>query len=272
MPELSMADQPPGRKACIPIAGVQLRLRRAGKGPPLLVLHHDIGTLGAAARSTTRSPQRFDAAAALAPRLRPVGAPGLDAHRARPRGDLPAACWRSSACPRGRCWASASAAGSRPRWPRMAPRGSARLMLVGADGDQAAPTATSSTRRWSATSTTSRAGFDDQAAFERLYGADPSTDQLEQWDLNREMTFRIAWKPYMYSPTLPHLLGGVRTPTLVVWGRRGPRRAARVRRSATRQALPKARLEVVAGCGHCVEMEQPAELVAPRHRPSPQRG
>ena len=32
------------------------------------------------------------------------------------------------------------------------------------------------------------------------------------------MSFRIAWKPYMYSQTLPHLLGGVRAPALVVWG------------------------------------------------------
>ena len=64
-----------------------------------------------------------------------------------------------------------------------------------------------------------RAGFEDQGAFDRLYGADPPTPQLEQWDLNREMTFRIAWKPYMYNPTLPHLLGGVRARALVVWGR-----------------------------------------------------
>ena len=45
-----------------------------------------------------------------------------------------------------------------------------------------------------------------------------STDQLVEWDLCREMCFRIAWKPYMYSQTLPHLLGGVRAPALVVWG------------------------------------------------------
>ena len=60
------------------------------------------------------------------------------------------------------------------------------------------------------------------------------------------MSFRIAWKPYMYSQTLPHLLGGVRAPALVVWGRRRPRGAAGVRR-ALREALPKARLEVVEG-------------------------
>ena len=63
-----------------------------------------------------------------------------------------------------------------------------------------------------------RAGFHDQAAFDKVYGAEPSTDQLEMWDICREMSFRIAWKPYMYSQTLPHLLGGVRAPALVVWG------------------------------------------------------
>ena len=62
-----------------------------------------------------------------------------------------------------------------------------------------------------------RAGFHDQAAFARIYG-DVSTDQLVDWDICREMCFRIAWKPYMYSQTLPHLLGGVRAPALVVWG------------------------------------------------------
>ena len=30
---------------------------------------------------------------------------------------------------------------------------------------------------------------------------------------------RLVWKPYMRSHTLPALLGGVATPTLVVWGR-----------------------------------------------------
>jgi len=64
-----------------------------------------------------------------------------------------------------------------------------------------------------------RLGFADQKAFDRIYGADPTTPTLEQWDLNREMTFRVAWKPYMYNASLPHLLGGVSTPTLIVWGR-----------------------------------------------------
>ena len=65
-----------------------------------------------------------------------------------------------------------------------------------------------------------RLGFHDQKAFDRVYGAEPSVDQLEMWDICREMSFRIAWKPYMYSQTLPHLLGAVRAPALVVCRRR----------------------------------------------------
>ena len=73
------------------------------------------------------------------------------------------------------------------------------------------------------------------------------------------MCFRIAWKPYMYSQTLPHLLGGVRTPALVVWGDDDKV----VPRSASERyvaLLPKASFETVGAAGHCVEMEQPAEL------------
>ena len=40
----------------------------------------------------------------------------------------------------------------------------------------------------------------------------------ELWDLGTEMTARVCWKPWMYSDQLPHLLGEVRVPTLLVWG------------------------------------------------------
>ena len=79
------------------------------------------------------------------------------------------------------------------------------------------------------------------------------------WDICREMSFRIAWKPYMYSQTLPHLLGAVRAPALVVWGdddRVVPQSAAK----RYVEALPNAKLEIVKACGHCVDMEQPEAL------------
>jgi pimeloyl-ACP methyl ester carboxylesterase len=106
-----------------------------------------------------------------------------------------------------------------------------------------------------------RAGFHQQAAMDAVYGAEPSTDQLVEWDICREMSFRIAWKPYMYSQTLPHLLGGVKAQALVAHGdddRVVPLSAAEV--YANR--LPNARLEVVKACGHYVEMEKPTELAA----------
>jgi pimeloyl-ACP methyl ester carboxylesterase len=73
------------------------------------------------------------------------------------------------------------------------------------------------------------------------------------------MNFRIAWKPYMYSQTLPHLLGGVRAPALVVWGDNDkvvPLSAGRLYASS----LPNAQLEIVPACGHCVDMEKPDAL------------
>jgi pimeloyl-ACP methyl ester carboxylesterase len=109
-----------------------------------------------------------------------------------------------------------------------------------------------------------KAGFHAEAAFDKVYG-DVSTDQLVAWDLCREMSFRIAWKPYMHSQTLPHLLGGVKAPALVVWGdddKIVPRSAGEL----YARSLREARFEVVANSGHCVDMEQPealARLVTP---------
>ena len=98
-------------------------------------------------------------------------------------------------------------------------------------------------------------GFHDEAAFKANYG-DVSTDQLEAWDIAREMSFRVAWKPYMYSQTLPHLLGGVRAPALIIWGdddRIVPLSAGQ----AYAKALPEATLTTIPACGHFAEMEKP---------------
>jgi pimeloyl-ACP methyl ester carboxylesterase len=104
-----------------------------------------------------------------------------------------------------------------------------------------------------------RAGFHDQKAFDRVYGAEPSGDQLEMWDVCREMSFRIAWKPYMYSQTLPHLLRSVRAPALIVWGD-GDKVVPQSAAKRYVEALPNAKLQIVKDCGHCVDMEQPEAL------------
>ena len=237
MPELSMAKSIAWQESLLPIAGVQLRLRRAGNGRRCWCCT-TTSARSSNCPSTTRSPS-ISAAAALAPGLRPLGAAGLDAQRARRRGGLPVACSRGRGLARAALLGLGFGGWIAAEMATMAPRAFRKLVLVGAMGIKPRAGRDRSTRRWSAYIDYARAGFHDQAAFDALYGADPSTDQLEQWDLNREMTFRIAWKPYMYNPTLPHLLGGVRTPTPGGVGRRGPHRAARVRRSATRRRCPR---------------------------------
>jgi pimeloyl-ACP methyl ester carboxylesterase len=242
-------------ETAVDLAGVKLHLARAGSGRPLLVLHHDIG-----------SPERLDFYDTLANHFDVLVPhhPGYGKSE-RPQwlrsvrdvavmyqlmlSDL--ALNRVSLIGLGfGGWIAAEMA-------TMAPRDVHRLILVGAMGlkppegdilDQAIVSYLDY----------ARAGFHDQTAFAKTYG-DVSTDQLVEWDLCREMCFRIAWKPYMYSQTLPHLLGGVHTPALVVWGDddkvvpkgAGERYAA---------LLPKARLVTVRAAGHCVEMEQPGDL------------
>jgi len=244
----------------IPIAGVALHVARAGSGAPLLLLHHDIG-----------APERlpfYDALARDFTVLLPSH-PGFDKSE-RPswlRGVRDVAIVYQSLLAqhevtRGRADVSVVGLGFggwiAAEMATMAPAALKRLVLVNAMGikpehgdiaDQALLSYIDYVRL----------GFADQSAFDRLFGADPSTSTLEQWDLNREMTFRIAWKPYMYNPTLPHLLGGVTTPALVVWGsddRIVPRECG----ERYAKALPQARLQIVERAGHFIEMERPESL------------
>jgi pimeloyl-ACP methyl ester carboxylesterase len=104
-----------------------------------------------------------------------------------------------------------------------------------------------------------RTGFHNQDKYVELYTAEPPLDQLEQWELNREMTSRIAYKPYMYDQTLPHLIRAVRTPALIVWGKENlivPLECGEL----YRDAIAGARLETIAGAGHFPEVEKPADL------------
>ena len=249
------------RTETVPVAGIALHLASAGSGAPVLILHHDIGR---------PEPSPFDDALASRFTVSAPSHPGYDrssrpdwmrsvrdvavvyqwllAHRDVRDVTLVGLGFGG--------WIAAEMA-------TMAPRAFKRLLLVGAMGikpergeiaDQALLSYIDYVRR----------GFADQRAFERLFGAEPPTARLEQWDLNREMTFRIAWKPYMYNPTLPHLLGGVRTPTLIVWGR-DDRIVPLECGERYQKTLPHARLEIVESAGHFVDMEQPdvlAQLVA----------
>ena len=92
-----------------------------------------------------------------------------------------------------------------------------------------------------------------------MFGAEPVQDVLDVWDYSREMTARVTWKPWMWSLQLPDLLKGVRTRSLVVWGEAD----AIVPLECGRQyveVLQNATLEVIAGAGHVVDLEEPERL------------
>jgi pimeloyl-ACP methyl ester carboxylesterase len=106
-----------------------------------------------------------------------------------------------------------------------------------------------------------RTGFSTSVAHDRVFTAEPPTETLMGWDIAREMVARVAWKPYLFSSTLPHVLGDLKLPTLVVWGA-ADRVIPAVCGRQYQQAIAGSQLAVLPDTGHFVEMERPIELAA----------
>jgi pimeloyl-ACP methyl ester carboxylesterase len=237
-------------------AGTKIHVSRAGRGRPVLVLHHETGTL-----------DRLPFYDALAERY-DVLVPHHPGYSRSPRPEWMRSVRDIAVVYRGLLaelklkdaalvglgfggWIAAEMA-------TMAPADLSHLVLVGAMGIKP-PQGDILDLAITGYMDYARAGFHDQKAFDRVYGAEPPTDQLEMWDICREMSFRIAWKPYMYSQTLPHLLKSMRAPALIVWGdddKVVPISAGK----RYLESLPDAHLEIVRSCGHAVDMEQPEAL------------
>ena len=77
---------------------------------------------------------------------------------------------------------------------------------------------------------------------------------------NQETVVRYCWKPYMFSSSLPGLLGRVRAPTLIIWGQDDqivPLECS----TLYQQALPNARVEVIPQCGNCPPLEKTSKFI-----------
>jgi len=92
--------------------------------------------------------------------------------------------------------------------------------------------------------------------YAQYYGGDWTPEEEQAAEQNREMAARLLWKPYMRSHTLPALLRGIATPTLVVWGREDAIIPLAAGQRYAR-AIPGAKTTVLDRCGHMPEMEQP---------------
>jgi pimeloyl-ACP methyl ester carboxylesterase len=91
--------------------------------------------------------------------------------------------------------------------------------------------------------------------FPLLYGGAATPEQFEAWEEARAETARLAWRPYMYNPSLGPLLEGVRgLPTLVLWGRQDkivPISAGQI----YNRSITGSELAVFEECGHRPEIE-----------------
>ncbi len=95
--------------------------------------------------------------------------------------------------------------------------------------------------------------------FAKLYGGEMTPEQFEAFEDARAETARLGWEPYMHNPSLPHLLRGNKTPTLLVWGSADhiiPRGCI----DAYKQAISEAQVAVINDVGHRPEIENSAEF------------
>lgn|SRR5262245_24399875 len=238
------------------IAGGKMAALAAGSGRPLVAIHHSIGPAG-------WTPLFADLA-----RDHAVFAPELPGYGASQRPDW-ARDPRDLAILLG-LWLDAQALGPvtllglgyggwlAAELATLAPARVSRLILVGAAG--LLPAQGRIYDQFLASHLDyARAYFEDPERYAAVFGAEPNLDLLEHWEISREMTTRVGWKPYMYNRRLVHLLPDLRIPTLLVWGERD-RVVPRECGEQYRKLLPEARLEIVPGCGHAVDLEKPEVL------------
>ncbi len=244
-------------ESTVEVAGLPIQVRRGGVGSSVLALHHETGNPGWLAFHEALSAQRD----VILPTL-----PGWDG---TPRGD-----WMRSV----RDLAAVCAL-------LLDELGVAEVSLVGLGfgGYIAAEMATANQSRLNGLSLVNPMGlqpsegairdqfleahadyvrscFADPANFHALYGEEVSSEQLIAWDANREMTARTAWKPFLYSQTLPHLLSSVQTKTKVIRGTADSVVPASVANQYV-ELLGDAELVELAG-GHHLESDAPESLAA----------
>ena len=202
-------------ESTIEVAGLPIQVRRGGDGPSILVIHHETGNPGWLEFHNALSGARD----VILPTL-----PGWDGTE---RGDWMRSVRDLAAV----CSLVLDELGV----------GNATVVGLGFGGYIAAEMATANQSRITSLVLVNAMGlqssegeirdqfleahadyvkscFADPATFDTLYGEEVSTEQLIDWDANREMTARVAWKPFLYSQTLPHLLKNVTVKTKVIRG------------------------------------------------------
>jgi pimeloyl-ACP methyl ester carboxylesterase len=104
-----------------------------------------------------------------------------------------------------------------------------------------------------------RTGFNDLTSYHETFGDLPDVEQLVTWEINREMSTRIAWKPYMFNRSLENLLRAVDTPTQLIAGVDN-KIVPPVCCDQFAELIPGAKVFHISECGHYADIEKPDEL------------
>lgn len=101
--------------------------------------------------------------------------------------------------------------------------------------------------------------FKDRETYIEHMGEEPAPELRELWDLSREMTARVSWKPYLHNRRLSPLLADIHLPTLLIWGDNDKVVPVSVS-DQFQKPMSNAQLHVVEHAGHLVEFEQPQQV------------
>lgn len=235
---------------------VPVTVLRGGEGPPLVVLHDELGHPGWMTWN-----QRLAASHELIMPLQPAygHTPKVDWIRSyRDLGCFYARMLREQG------WAGAPVIGFSAgayiaaEMAAGCPSVFSRMVLVGPLGLR--PTEgeifdfLAVTIRTHVAATVSRI---DAPEFAQIYGGDMTPEQFELFEDARAETARLGWEPFMFNPSLGPLLGGAGDlPTLVVWGTDdliAPRGCV----DAYKAAMPNSAVVTIDGAGHRPEIEDP---------------
>ena len=97
--------------------------------------------------------------------------------------------------------------------------------------------------------------------FERICPKKPSPEKLELWEIAREQSCKLAWKPYMHSLTLKYLLHRLKNvDTMIIWGNKDkivPVDSGRI----YHESIPGSVLKIMQNVGHRPEIEVPDQFV-----------
>jgi pimeloyl-ACP methyl ester carboxylesterase len=244
------------REQTMAVGGVDVHVWTGGRGDPLLVLHGAGGNRGFT-RWLRQVAERYTVWAPTHPGFGQSG----DATWMETVEDLARFyLWFIEAAGLGRPHLLGQSLGgwTAAEMAAMSPGAIDRLVLVSAAGLKPATGEILDVFYYPAAQLRALTVHDPKAVpeWDELYGRAPTPAELEMAMRNQEMTARLAWKPYMHNPRLPHFLPRVANPALIVWGRED--RIVPVQCGEQyRRLLPNATLSVLERCGHLPPIEQP---------------